>query len=192
MSEELAALERNGTWDLVPLLARVVPITCKWVFKIKTNSHGSVARYTARLVARGFQQAFGRDYDETFAPVAHMTTIRTLIAVSAARSWTISQMDVKNAFLHGDLHEEVYMKPPPGIDAPADHVCCLRCALLVSSKLPGPGLSGSIQLFVLLDSLLATMIRHYSLIPPSMDTRYSCFMWTTCSSLEMIWSISPL
>jgi len=105
MSEELAALDRTGTWDIVPLPSQVVPITSKWVFKIKTKSDGSIERYKARLVARGFQQTQGRDYDETFAPVAHMTTVRTLIAVAASSSWTISQMDVKNAFLHGDLHE---------------------------------------------------------------------------------------
>jgi len=106
MSEELAALDRTGTWEIVPLPANVVPITCKWVFKIKTKSDGSIQRYKARLIARGFQQTRGRDYDETFAPVAHMTTVRTMIAVAASRSWTISQMDVKNAFLHGDLHEK--------------------------------------------------------------------------------------
>ncbi|WVZ70805.1 hypothetical protein U9M48_019442 [Paspalum notatum var. saurae] len=112
MCEELAALDRTGTWDIVPLPPKAVPITSKWVFKIKTKSDGSIDRYKARLVARGFQQTQGRDYDETFAPVAHMTTVRTLIAVAATSSWTISQMDVKNAFLHGDLHEEVYMHPP--------------------------------------------------------------------------------
>jgi len=119
MSKELAALDRTGTWDLVPLPSHAVPITCKWVFKIKTKSDGSIERYKARLVARGFKQTPGLDYDETFAPVAHMTTVRTLIAVAASCSWTISQMDVKNAFLHGDLHEEVYMQPPPGVDAPS-------------------------------------------------------------------------
>ena len=79
-----------------------MPITSKQVFKIKTKSDGSIERYKARLVARGFQQTQGRDYDETFAPVAHMTTVRTLIIVAATSSWTISQMDVKNAFLLGD------------------------------------------------------------------------------------------
>jgi hypothetical protein len=125
----LAALERTGTWDIVPLPSHVVPITCKWVFKVKSKSYGSIERYKTRLVARGFQQTQGLDYDETFAPVAHMTTVRTLIAVAASSSWTISQMDVKNAFLNGDLHEEVYMHPPPRVDIPLGHVCCLRRAL---------------------------------------------------------------
>jgi hypothetical protein len=129
MIDELAALERTGTWDIVPLPSHVVPITCKWVFKIKTKSDGSIERYKARLVARGFQRTQGLDCNETFAPVAHMTTVRTLIAVAASSSWTISQMDVKNAFLNGDLREEVYMHPPPGVDTPSGHVCPLRRAL---------------------------------------------------------------
>jgi hypothetical protein len=136
MCEEHAALDRTGTWDLVPLPSHAVPITSKWVFKIKTRSDGSIERYNARLVARGFQQTQGRDYDETFAPVAHMTTIWTLIAVVATSSWTISQMDVKNAFLHGDLHEEVYMQPPPGVNAPPEHVCRLRRALYGLKQAP--------------------------------------------------------
>jgi len=106
-----------------------VPVTSKWVSKIKTKSDGSIERYKAHLVARGFQQTLGLDYDETFAPVAHMTIDRTLIAVVAFSSWTISQMDVKNAFLHGDLNEEVYMQPPSGVNAPPGYVCRLRRAL---------------------------------------------------------------
>ena len=136
MSEELAALDRTGTWDLVPLPPHAIPITCKWVFKIKTKSDGSIERYKARLVARGFQQTQGLDYDETFAPVAHMTTVRTLIAVAASCSWPISQMDVKNAFLHGDLHEEVYMQPSPGVHAPSGYVCRLRRALYGLKQAP--------------------------------------------------------
>ena len=89
MAEEIAALERTGTWDLVSPPPGVRPITCKWVYKIKTHSDGSLERYKARLVARGFQQEQGRDYDETFAPVAHMTTVRTLLVVASVRHWSV-------------------------------------------------------------------------------------------------------
>jgi hypothetical protein len=123
MSEELGALDRQGTWDLVPLPLHVVPITSKWVFKVKTKLDGSIERYKTRLIARGFQQTQGLDYDETFAPITHMIMVRTLIAVVAASSsWSISQMDVKNAFLHGDLIVEVYMQPPQGVVAPPGYV----------------------------------------------------------------------
>jgi hypothetical protein len=136
MAEELAALERAGTWDLVPLPSHVRPITYKWVYKVKTRSDGSLERYKARLVARGFQQEHGRDYDETFAPVAHMPTVRTLLAVASVRGWSISQLDVKNAFLNGELHEEVYMKPPPGYYVPEGMVCRLRRSLYGLKQAP--------------------------------------------------------
>jgi hypothetical protein len=85
MVEEIAALERTGTWDLVPYSPRVRSITCKWVYKVKTRSDSSLERYKARLVARGFQQEHDRDYDETFAHVAHMTTIHTLLVVTSVQ-----------------------------------------------------------------------------------------------------------
>jgi len=90
VAEETAALERTGTWDLVPIPTHVRPITCKWVYKVKTHSDGSLERYKACLVAHGFQQEHGWDYDEIFAPVAHMTTIHTLLAVAFVREWSIS------------------------------------------------------------------------------------------------------
>jgi hypothetical protein len=87
----------------------VHPITCKWVYKVKTCPDGSFERYKAHLVARGFQQEQGHDYDETFAHIAHMTTIHTLLVVASIRESSISQLDVKNAFLNGELCEDIYM-----------------------------------------------------------------------------------
>ena len=89
MSAELEALERTSTWELISLSPGPVPSTCKWVFKVNTRSDGSVERYKARLVTRGFQQEQGRDYNETFAPVAHMTTIRTLIVIAVVHRWSL-------------------------------------------------------------------------------------------------------
>ena len=89
-------------------------IGCKWVYEIKTRSDGIVDRYKARLVARGFTPEYEIDYEETFAYVARLSSIRTLIVVSTARKWPHFQMDVKNVFLNGELSEEVYMKLPPG------------------------------------------------------------------------------
>ncbi|TLX69449.1 hypothetical protein E9993_23005, partial [Labilibacter sediminis] len=106
MAEELTALHQTHTWDLVPLPPGKHKIGCRWVYKIKTKSDGSIERYKARLVAKGYSQQYGLDYEETFAPVAKMTNVRTLIAISSIRQWKIYQMDVKNAFLNGDLHEE--------------------------------------------------------------------------------------
>jgi hypothetical protein len=97
MVEEITALEHTNTWDLVPHPPSTVLFTCKWIYKIKTPSDGSIERYKAHLIARGFQQQYGRDYEETFALVAHRTTVYTLIAVASVRRWTISQLDMKNA-----------------------------------------------------------------------------------------------
>ena len=96
---------------------------------MKARSDGTIERFKTCLVARGFKQEYDRYYEETFASVAHMHTVRTLVAVVAIRGWTLSQLDVKNAFLHDDLQEEVYMTPPPGLQVPPGSVCRLRRAL---------------------------------------------------------------
>ncbi|MCO5582897.1 hypothetical protein L7F22_036799 [Adiantum nelumboides] len=113
MNEEMDALYGNETWELVPLPKGKKPIGCRWVYKVKHNSDGSVSRYKARLVAKGYAQTHGIDYEETFAPVAKMVTFRAIIAMVVAKGWILCQMNVKNAFLHGDLQEKVYMEQPP-------------------------------------------------------------------------------
>ena len=114
MKEESDALHKTESWDLVYLPFGKSTIGCKWVYKIKTRSNGTVDLYKAHLVSKGFTQEYGIDYEKTLAPVARLSSIGTLIVVSAAGKWPLFHMDVKNAFLNGELSEEVYMKLPPG------------------------------------------------------------------------------
>nr|KYP60509.1 Retrovirus-related Pol polyprotein from transposon TNT 1-94 [Cajanus cajan] len=118
MMTELQALERNQTWTLMKLLLGKHTIGCKWVYRIKHKANDSIKRYKARLVAKGFTQQEGVDYFETFSPVAKFTTVRFLIALASTQNWFLHQLDVDNAFLHGDLEEEVYMRPPQGLHLP--------------------------------------------------------------------------
>jgi len=106
MQEELQALQENYTWDIVSCPPTVKPIGSTWVFSTKLRSDGLLDRYKARLVALGNRQEYVIDYEEIFALVAKMTTIRTILAITASQSWPLHQMDVKNAFLHVDLKEE--------------------------------------------------------------------------------------
>jgi hypothetical protein len=106
---ELLALEENLTWEVVPQPPFVKPVGSKFVFSIKLRSDAP-SIYKAQLVVLGNKQECGLDYEETFAPVAKMTTVCTLLALAASQSWPLLEMDVKNAFLHGDLKEEVYIK----------------------------------------------------------------------------------
>lgn len=114
MQEELKALDQHNTWSITKLPKGKKVVGCKWIYKLKFKSDGSIERHKARLVARGFTQTFDVDYKETFAPVAKMNTVRVLLSVAVNKGWSMYQMDVKNAFLHSDLKEEVYMKLPPG------------------------------------------------------------------------------
>ncbi|MCO5547727.1 hypothetical protein L7F22_001178 [Adiantum nelumboides] len=106
MNEKMDALYGNETWELATLLKGKKLIKCRWVYKIKHNSDGSVSRYKVRLVAKGYAQTYGIDCEEIFAHVAKMATVRVVVAVAAPKSWILHQMDVKNAFLHGDLQRK--------------------------------------------------------------------------------------
>ena len=111
-------------------------VGCKWIYKIKTLSDGSIERYKARLVAKWFTQEYEIDYEETFALVARISSVRNFLAVAIARKWNLFQMDVKNAFLNEGLSEEVYMQPPPGLFVESNKVCCLRRALYGLKQAP--------------------------------------------------------
>lgn len=124
MDAKLLALAENHTWELVDLPHGKTPIGCRWVYKVKHKADGSVERYKARLVAKGYTQMEGIDYFDTFSPVAKITTVRVLLSLAVIQGWYLEQLDVNNAFLHGDLHEEVYMIPPPGLTGISESKVC--------------------------------------------------------------------
>lgn len=137
MQEEIRALENNGTWTLEPLPTGKRALGSQWVYRTKFLSNGDVERLKSRLVVLGNHQQAGIDYTETFAPVAKMTTVRTFLAIAASKNWELHQMDVHNAFLHGDLDEEVYMKLPPGFESSDPNlVCRLRKSLYGLKQAP--------------------------------------------------------
>ncbi|RLN39601.1 hypothetical protein C2845_PM01G10330 [Panicum miliaceum] len=131
MEEEMKSIEENKTWSLIELPAGHKPIGLKWVFKVKRDEHGAIVKHKARLVAKGYVQRPGIDFDEVFAPVARLESVRLLLAVAAQEGWEVHHMDVKSAFLNGDLAEEVYVAQPAGFVAGgAEHkVLKLRKAL---------------------------------------------------------------
>ena len=114
MIEKMNALTDNGTLDLVRLPAGKKAIGCHWVFTVKVNPDGSIARLTTHLVAKGYAQTYGIDYFDTFSLVAKMTYVWLFISLDVTYNWDLHQLDIKNVFLHDDLQEEVYMEQPPG------------------------------------------------------------------------------
>jgi hypothetical protein len=109
MDNEMQSIYKNGTWELATLPPGQKIIGLKWVFKLKKNADGEVVKHKARLVAKGYVQQQGVDFDEVFAPVARLDTIRIILALAANRGWQVHHLDVKIAFLNGELEEEVYV-----------------------------------------------------------------------------------
>lgn len=116
MTEEIQALEKNRTWELVKKTEGKTSVGCKWEFAIKYKSNGTVESYKARLVDKGFTQTYGIDYTETFAPVAKLNIVKVLLSIAANLDWDLQQLDVKNAFLNGDLEKKVHVDLPPGFN----------------------------------------------------------------------------
>jgi hypothetical protein len=114
MMEELESIKENKTWTLVDLPRGHCLIGVKWIFKLKRDEHGDVIKHKSRLVAKGYVQRQGVDFEEVFAPVARMESVRVMLCFASHINWTIHHMDVKSAFLNGDLAEEVYVTQPPG------------------------------------------------------------------------------
>ena len=152
MQDEYNALQSTGTWSLVPFHSHQNIVGCKWVFRVKKHPNGTIDRYKARLVAKGFHQQAGLDYKETFSPVAKPVTIRILLSLAVQSDWFLNQLDISNAFLHGELQEDVYMQQPPGFSDPnyPNHVCKLRKSLYGLKQAPRAWFD---KLFAVLKSL---------------------------------------
>ncbi len=125
MQEEMSSIIKANTYDLTALPPERFPVSCKWIFKIKRDENGKIIRYKARLVARGFDQEKGVDYQEVFAPVVKFGSIRCLIALTVSLNYDLRQLDVNTAFLNGKIDTEIYMEQPPGfVDAGKENLVC--------------------------------------------------------------------
>ena len=131
MVEEYSSIMMNDVWEVVPRPQDRSVVSSIWIYKIKYIADDSVEKYKARLVAKGYAQKERIDYEETFAPVAKYTSIRTMISLAAQMGWEIHQMDVKTTFLNGVIEEEVYIEQPEGFETheKKSHVCKFKKAL---------------------------------------------------------------
>jgi hypothetical protein len=143
MTNELHALIQNETWHLTSPSPGINIIDCEWGFRLKQKPDGSIDRYKARLVTKGFKQQYGIDYADTFSPIVKPTTIRVLLSLAVTHSWDLRQIDIHNAFLHGFLNEDVYMCQPPGFEDPRypNHICKLDKSLYGLKQAPHAWLS---------------------------------------------------
>jgi len=131
MVEEYDSIVRNSVWDLVPRLENNSVVSSHWLYKVKQDADGNVEKHKARFVSRGFSQVQGIDYDETFAPIARYSSIRSMLALLAQMGWKIHQMDVKTTSLNGEIEEEVYIEQLEGFETfnHGSHVCRLKRVL---------------------------------------------------------------
>ncbi len=129
MDEEMGVITEMGTYTKEDLPAGRDTIGCKWVFLKKYDEDGNISRYKARLVAQGYSQIPGVDYTETFAPVVRLESVHATLGIAAIKDLKISQMDVKGAYLNGELEEEIYMRQPEGYDDGSGRVCRLHKTL---------------------------------------------------------------
>ena len=136
MKGEIDSLHQHNVWDLVELPEGRKPVGSKWVFKVKTNADGTTERFKARLVAQGYTQREGLDYDETFSPVVRSESVRSVISLACKEGLKLHQMDVTTAFLNGELDQEIYMRQPKGFTANGQEhlVCRLKKRLKQSSR----------------------------------------------------------
>ena len=175
MTEEFNALLCNNTWTLNPHSSNMHIIGCKWIFRLKTTASGSIDRCKARLVAKGFTQQEGYDYLDSFSPVVKMTTIRFSLSLAVSHNWNIHQLDVSNAFLHGDLHDIFYMEQPLGFTHPLhpNHICKLNKSLYGLKQAPREWLKK-----------LSTYLLYLGLTDSKTDT--SLFFKNTSTELNFI------
>lgn len=136
MGKEMRSLQENKTWKLADLPKEAKALPCKWVYRLKTNSDGSIDKFKARLVIKGYNQRCGIDYDQTFSPVAKMASIRAVLSIAATEKMILKQFDVSTAFLYGELEETIYMKQPEGFSDGTDKVCQLKRSLYGLKQAP--------------------------------------------------------
>jgi hypothetical protein len=126
MKEEYNSLIEDRTWNLTELPKGHNLIDVRWLYKIKQNPDGTIERFKARLVAKGYSQHYGIDYDETYSPVYKLASLRTILSIGATLDLEIHQMDVKTAFLNGEIDTEIYIRQPPGFEKRGNLVCRLN------------------------------------------------------------------
>lgn len=137
IQDEVKSLKSNGTWEEVELPEGKKEIGCRWIFKQKCDAEGNVLQHKTRLVAQGYKQIYGKDFDEVYAPVAKQVTLRVFLTIAAKKNMLVKHVDVKTAYLYGDLNEQIYMKMPPGIKTATENTVFLLKKSLYGLKQSG-------------------------------------------------------